>query len=122
MWAWLKGLFRAPVERASPVDADAPTEPIEPVALPIESEIDLHTFSPKETRDVVDAYLHEARAVGFREVRVVHGRGKGVQRRIIRSLLEEHPAVESFRDAAPYSGGWGATVVVLRTDPAVTPE
>ena len=86
----------------------------EPVALPIEDSLDLHTFSPRDVASVVDEYLIEAAARGFREVRVIHGRGIGVQREIVRGVLTRHPLVESFADAPPERGGWGATVVRLR--------
>ena len=85
-----------------------------PVALEIEDSIDLHTFAPADTRLVVEGYLEEARERGFGEVRIIHGRGKGVRRRIVRSLLARHPAVREFRDAEPRRGGWGATVVILQ--------
>jgi hypothetical protein len=84
------------------------------VVMPIEDSIDLHTFQPRDVKSVVEEYLHEARARGFREVRVVHGRGKGVQRAIVQSLLARHPAVESFGDAPASRGGWGATLVWLK--------
>jgi dsDNA-specific endonuclease/ATPase MutS2 len=86
----------------------------EEVVLPLEDYIDLHSFRPKEIKSVVESYLEEAVAAGFREVRLIHGRGIGVQREIIRSLLSEHPAVLEFADAPPGRGGWGATVVRLR--------
>ena len=86
----------------------------EPVALPIEDSLDLHTFRPRDVASVVEDYLTEAAARGFREVRVIHGRGIGVQREIVRSALARHPLVESFGDAPPERGGWGATVVRLR--------
>ena len=63
---------------------------------------------------MVEEYLGEAAARGFREVRVIHGRGIGVQREIVRSVLQRHPLVESFADAPPDRGGWGATLVHLR--------
>ena len=86
----------------------------EPVALPIEDSLDLHTFAPRDVASVVEEYLIEAAARGFREVRVIHGRGIGVQREIVRSALSGHPLVESFADAPAERGGWGATVVRLR--------
>lgn len=85
----------------------------EEVVLPIEDWIDLHPFRPEEIRSVVESYLEAALAKGLTEVRLVHGRGIGVQRRIVRSLLASHPAVVDFADAPPGSGGWGATVVRL---------
>jgi DNA-nicking Smr family endonuclease len=83
------------------------------VALPIEDAIDLHAFAPRDVRDVVDAYLEAAQEAGFGEVRIIHGRGIGVQREAVRSLLARHPRVRSFSDAPPERGGWGATVVLL---------
>ncbi len=85
-----------------------------PLRIPIEESIDLHTFSPKEVVSVVGEYLEEAARHGFTEVRIVHGRGTGVQRQAVRSALARHPLVEAFADAPPQAGGWGATVVRLR--------
>jgi len=90
------------------VDAD------EPVEIPIEDAIDLHAFTPRDVASVVEEYLHAAAARGFREVRLIHGRGIGVQREIVRGVLARHPAVETFTDAPPERGGWGATLVRLR--------
>jgi len=86
----------------------------EEVRVPIEDSFDLHAFRPRDVRSVVEAYLEQALEAGFDEVRVIHGRGIGVQREIVRSLLEKHPAVEEFRDAPPGRGGWGATIVRLK--------
>jgi DNA-nicking Smr family endonuclease len=86
----------------------------EPVVLPIEDSIDLHPFSPKDIPSVVEEYLEQCRRAGISEVRIIHGRGKGIQRQIVRSILEKHPLVLSFKDAPPESGGWGSTVVVFR--------
>ena len=85
----------------------------EPVVLPITDELDLHTFAPEEAVDVVAEYLDECRRRGIHEVRIVHGRGKGVRRAEVRRLLAARADVLSFRDAPPLSGGWGATLVVL---------
>jgi len=87
---------------------------IDPVIVPIEDHLDLHPFQPKEIPSVVEAYLNECKVAGFREVRLIHGKGKGVQRDIIRSLLQKLPNVESFRDAPLEAGSWGATVVILK--------
>ena len=89
-------------------------DPPESVDLPIEDSLDLHTFAPRDVASVVEEYLTEAAARGFREVRVIHGRGIGVQREIVRAVLQRHPLVESFADAPPERGGWGATLVRLR--------
>jgi DNA-nicking Smr family endonuclease len=85
----------------------------EPVVIPIEETLDLHPFLPAETRSVVEEYLTEAAKAGLREVRLIHGRGQGVQRRIVRGVLERSPLVLSFHDADPGGGGWGATVASL---------
>jgi DNA-nicking Smr family endonuclease len=84
------------------------------VVLPIEDSIDLHTFDPKEIEDVVESYLEAAWEKGFREVRVIHGRGKGVQRARVRQRLARDPRVQAFGDAPGNRGGWGATLVWLK--------
>jgi DNA-nicking Smr family endonuclease len=86
----------------------------EPVVIPIQDFIDLHSFLPKEIPSVVAEYLEQCLQAGFSEVRIIHGRGTGVQRKIVRSILEKHPAVLSFQDAPPEAGGWGATVILLK--------
>ena len=86
----------------------------EPVVLPLQDSIDLHPFAPKDIPSVVAEYLEQCIQAGLSEVRIIHGRGVGVQRNIVRSLLERHPEVDSFQDAPPEAGGWGATRVVLR--------
>jgi dsDNA-specific endonuclease/ATPase MutS2 len=90
----------------------------DPVALPIEERIDLHPFAPRDVLRVVEAYLEEALRAGFREVRLIHGRGAGVQRANVQAFLARHPDVERFADAPPERGGWGATLVWLRARPA----
>jgi DNA-nicking Smr family endonuclease len=86
----------------------------DPVAVPIEDTFDLHPFRPAEVRDAALEYLIAARERGFRQVRLIHGRGIGVQRERVQSLLRGLDWVESFADADPSGGGWGATVVLLR--------
>ena len=86
----------------------------DPVSLPIEDSLDLHSFAPKDVRPVVEEYLKEAAARGFREVRLIHGRGIGLQRASVQALLAVHPLVDRFFDAPPERGGWGATIVILR--------
>jgi len=83
------------------------------VVVPLEDRIDLHPFQPRDIRSVVESYLEQALEAGFSEVRLIHGRGIGVQRESIRSLLKRHPHVLEFFDAPPERGGWGATVVRL---------
>ena len=82
--------------------------------VPIEESIDLHHFRPKEILAVVDAYIDAALEAGFREVRLIHGRGKGVQRANIRKFHEHDPRVERFAESTPDRGGWGATLAWLR--------
>ena len=85
----------------------------EPVRLEITDVFDLHTVPPREVRAVVAEYLNEARLKGFRQVRIIHGKGVGVQREAVRSILARTPFVEHFSDAPPEAGGWGATVAHL---------
>lgn len=80
--------------------------------MPIEDSIDLHAFAPRDIASVVDEYLHAAHEAGFTEVRLIHGRGTGVQRGIVQAALERHSLVESFYDAP--ESHLGATVANLR--------
>jgi DNA-nicking Smr family endonuclease len=81
----------------------------EPFELPIDGTLDLHTFSPRDVKSVVEEYVNEARALGLREVRIIHGRGAGVLRGIVRAALEAHPLVEAFwDDADSHLGATGA--------------
>ncbi len=84
------------------------------VEIPIEDWIDLHTFSPKEIPSLLEDYLSECQKKGFREVRIIHGKGKGVQRARVRSFLDKSPLVESFKQAPVEAGSWGATIVTLK--------
>ncbi len=86
----------------------------EPVRIPIEDALDLHAFAPRDVPSVVDEYLRECVARGFAEVRLIHGRGIGVQRAIVHSLLARHPLVAGYADAPADRGGRGATLVRLR--------
>ena len=90
---------------------------LDPVELPIEDAIDLHPFAPRDIPDVVESYLEAAVEAGFREVRLIHGRGKGVQKERVRQSLLKSDLVERFEEATPDRGGWGATVVTLKTIP-----
>jgi dsDNA-specific endonuclease/ATPase MutS2 len=93
-------------------DDDSPFS--EPVRIPIEDAIDLHYFRAAEIAEVVEAYLEAAAEAGFREVRLIHGRGRGVQRGRVQRLLARSPYVERFADAPAERGGWGATIAWLR--------
>ena len=83
--------------------------------LEIEDSIDLHGFQPREIPSVVESYLEAAAEKGYREVRLIHGRGIGFQRARVREVLARHPLVESFEDAPATRGGWGATIAWLKS-------
>jgi len=85
----------------------------EPVEIEIGDSLDLHAFSPKDVKAVTAAYLEEARKSGFRVVRIVHGKGVGVQREIVRKLLSETSYVKGFKSGDEFSGGWGSTIAEL---------
>jgi dsDNA-specific endonuclease/ATPase MutS2 len=86
----------------------------EPVRISVSDVFDLHTLQPKEVRAGIEAYLEEANRLGLKALRIIHGRGIGVQREIVRAVLGSTPFVLSYRDAPPEDGGWGATLVTLR--------
>ncbi len=91
-----------------------PDDPDDPIVLPIEDSIDLHAFAPKDIPDVVSSYLEAAREAGLEEVRIIHGRGKGVQKERVRQVLGRSEHVAHFEEATPDRGGFGATVVRLK--------
>ena len=95
-------------------DTEGTDEPESPFVVPIEDSIDLHTFSPKEAKLLVEEYLFQCHIKGLREVRIIHGRGTGILRQVVRSVLEKNSLVKRFTDAPPERGGWGATVVLLK--------
>jgi dsDNA-specific endonuclease/ATPase MutS2 len=86
----------------------------EPIRIPITDVFDLHSVQPKEVSAVVEAYLEEANRLGLKSLRIIHGRGIGVQRQMVRAVLARTPFVVAFGDAPPEAGGWGATIVRLR--------
>ena len=98
-------------------DGDDDVDPFDPFPEPVRLEIrdvfDLHTVAPREVKGVVEEYLREARREGFRSVRIIHGKGKGVQREMVRSILARTPFVLDWADAPAEAGGWGATIVRL---------
>ena len=102
--------------REEDVDVDSFDPFPEPVTLEITDVFDLHPIPPKEARAVVEEYLREARRKGFRQVRIIHGKGIGVQRETVRAVLARTPFVENFSDAPPEAGGWGATVVRMKAE------
>ena len=85
----------------------------EPVEIEITDSLDLHSFSPKDIRAVVEAYLAEAHKKNFAIIRIIHGKGVGIQREIVRQVLSETDFVKSFKSAPEFSGSWGATIAVL---------
>lgn len=105
---------RNPEEPPAPEDC----EEQDLFVVPIEESIDLHHFRPQEILAVVDAYLDAALEAGFREVRLIHGRGKGVQRANIRRFLESDPRVERYGESSQDRGGWGATLAWLKNPDA----
>lgn len=88
-------------------------EPPEPIELPIDGSLDLHTFSPKDVGRLVPEWLELCRRKGFTEVRIIHGKGKGVLRRQVHKILDRHPGIEGYELAGPGRGSWGATIVRL---------
>lgn len=103
-------------ETTSDIEEDKKNEGFfdEIVHLPIDGTLDLHTFSPKEVKELIPDYLAECRGAQIFEVRIVHGKGKGVLRRIVQSALEKIDFVDSFQLAGHGRGSWGATLVTLK--------
>jgi dsDNA-specific endonuclease/ATPase MutS2 len=104
----------------SEVDDEA-VDPFNPfpdgVRVPLGDVLDLHSVRPREVKLVVTNYLIDAHGAGFRSVRLIHGKGIGVQRETVRSVLAATPFVERFTDAPPEAGGWGATIAFLNDRP-----
>jgi len=90
----------------------------EPVVVEIRDVIDLHAIPPKQAKEVVEEYLRQARARGFAAVRIIHGKGAGVQREMVRKVLSRTPFVTAFYDAPPQAGGLGATIAELEAAPS----
>ena len=86
----------------------------EPFRIPISDVFDLHAVRPKDVEEAVEAYLEEANRLGLKALRIIHGRGVGVQREIVRAVLTRTLFVLSYQDAPLDAGGWGATIVTLR--------
>jgi DNA-nicking Smr family endonuclease len=87
---------------------------MEPIRLPISDVLDLHTFQPKEVPDLLTDYFSECIEAGIHSVRVIHGKGKGILKHRVHSILKKNTLVQSFEDAPSERGGWGATIVKLR--------
>ncbi len=86
---------------------------MEPIRIPIEDVLDLHTFRPRDIPDLLNEYFAECIKEGIFSVRVIHGKGKGIQKRQVHQILDKHPLVRRYSDAPPEAGGWGATLVAL---------
>ncbi|MGD8834776.1 MAG: Smr/MutS family protein [Desulfobacteraceae bacterium] len=94
---------------------------MEPVAVPIDGTLDLHTFNPKELSSLVPEYLWACRQKGILSVRIIHGKGKGVQKARVHAILARSPLVKQFNSAAENAGGWGATLVELKPGESPAP-
>ena len=114
-YARARELYRCGRESPGPRMSDDDDAPFpDPVTIPIEPALDLHPFLPREIPDVVVSYLEAAMKAGFHEVRLIHGRGTGVQRQRVRDTLARSSLVERFADAPAERGGWGATIAWLK--------
>ena len=102
----------SPPENRDPLPEPDPFT--EPVAIPLEDVLDLHSVPPRDSQAVVEEYLQECYRQNFVAIRIIHGRGIGAQREMVRKILERLDFVESFSDAPLEAGGWGATIVTLR--------
>ena len=89
-------------------------DPDQPIRIPIDGVLDLHTFHPRDVKSAVEAYVEEASAIGLKALRIIHGKGIGTQGEIVRAVLARSPLVASFRPAPEQAGGWGATLVDLK--------
>jgi len=118
---WIKRVAGARSVQSSPdsinIDEDAEVDPYdpfpEPVTIEITDVIDLHTIQPKDVKRVVEEYLEQVHRAGFQTVRIIHGKGIGVQRQIVRTVLAGTSFVDTWTDAPPEAGGLGATIVRL---------
>ena len=114
---WIKKLMSKRGRELDPIEADSDLDPNDPFPDPVDIEIadvfDLHTIPPRDVKPVVEEYLSLAREKGFRSVRIIHGKGVGVQRELVRSILARTPFVTGWTDAPPEAGGLGATIASL---------
>lgn len=88
-------------------------DPTKPVHIPIDDVIDLHTFRPQDLAPLIEDYIEACVQAGFSSVRIIHGKGRGIQKQRVRTLLRRNPRVVSVHDAPLEAGGWGATIVTL---------
>jgi DNA-nicking Smr family endonuclease len=87
---------------------------VDPIKIPIEDTLDLHTFQPKDLPNLLEDYFTECLDAGILSVRIIHGKGKGILKKRVQALLNKNPLVDSFTNAPPEAGGWGATLVELK--------
>ncbi len=97
-----------------PLDDDY--EDVIPVEVPVDGTLDLHTFNPREVKDLVPEYLETCREKGIFQVRIIHGKGTGTLRETVHAILKKLPCVVSYHLADENAGGWGATIVGLKSD------
>jgi len=86
---------------------------LEPIDYPIDGTLDLHTFHPRDVKDLVPEYIAACQEKGILQIRIIHGKGTGTLRRIVHSILKKHPAVEAYWEEGGSGGSWGATIVRL---------
>ena len=114
---WLKKSSEPSIDNPSPVGDDHEIDPFDPfpdpIEVPLSDVIDLHTIPPRDVKRVVEGYLVQALEAGYPVVRIIHGKGIGVQREMVRSILERTAFVLDWSDAPPEAGGLGATIVRL---------
>ena len=88
----------------------------EPIEIPIDGTLDLHTFHPKEVSGLLNEYIFACLEKKIYSLRIIHGKGTGILKKRVQGLLKKHPSVTSFADAPSNAGGWGATLVELKRD------
>lgn len=95
-------------------DLDEQIDEVEPIVLPIDGVLDLHTFAPRDVSPLLDDYFDACLEAEIFDLRIIHGKGKGILRDRVKAILTKHPLVQEFSQAPLEAGGWGATVVRLR--------
>jgi dsDNA-specific endonuclease/ATPase MutS2 len=122
IFSWLKKPTPSSLEDQSDTTFDPDNPFPDPIEIEITDVFDLHTIQPREVKAVVHEYLQQAHDKGFKSVRVIHGKGIGVQREIVRSVLADTEFVADWTDAPPEAGGWGSTVVRFKPRQSNTAE
>jgi len=116
IFSWLKAFTNHPTTIEADTESDLENPFPAPVYIEITDVFDLHTIQPREVKAVVEEYLHQAHEKGFSSVRIIHGKGIGVQREMVRSILTKTHFVIDWSDAPAEAGGWGATIVRLKVE------